>query len=56
MTFEIGNAHGRIALYLNEREAIDLAVLYGSGDRAYDELMEAVKQAYPKPDAPQEEK
>jgi hypothetical protein len=46
---EIGNAQGRIAVYLNETEAIDLAHLYGPSDRAYDELMDAVERAYPQP-------
>jgi hypothetical protein len=46
---EIGNARGRIALYLDETEAIDLAHQYGPGDRAYDELMDAVEKAYPPP-------
>lgn len=46
---EIGNAHGRIALYLDEREAIDLAEHYGRSDEAYRELMEAVEKAYPPP-------
>lgn len=44
----IGNAHGKIAVYLNESEAIDLAHHYGPGDAAYDEIMEAVEVAYPK--------
>lgn len=46
---KIGNSRGRIALYLDETEAIDLAHHYGPGDLAYDELMDAVEQAYPPP-------
>lgn len=47
---EIGSAHGRIALYLTETEAIDLAHLYGLDDIGAREIMEAVEKAYPKPD------
>ena len=46
---EVGNPHGRIALYLDKQEAEDLAALYGSQDRAHDELLDAVKRAYPEP-------
>jgi hypothetical protein len=46
----IGNARGKIAVYLDETEAIDLAYLYGPRDDAYRELMEAVETAYPKED------
>ena len=46
----IGNASGKIAVYLDETEAIDLAYLYGPRDDAYRELMEAVEIAYPKED------
>lgn len=46
---EIGNARGRIALYLDETEAIDLAHHYGPGDAAYEELMAAIERAYPQP-------
>jgi hypothetical protein len=42
----VGNPRGRIAVWLDEGEAIDLAVMYGS-DGAYDELMQAVERAYP---------
>jgi hypothetical protein len=52
---EIGNAHGRIALYLDETEAIDLAGLYGSYDLAYEELLEAVEKAYSVDAGPQED-
>lgn len=43
----IGNCRGRIALYLDETDAIDMAEHYGSADGAYDELMAAVAKAYP---------
>jgi hypothetical protein len=45
---EIGNARGKIAVYLDETEAIDLAYLYDPRDVAHRELMEAVEVAYPK--------
>lgn len=44
----VGNAHGRIALWLDEVEALDLAEHYGRHDLAYDELTKAVERAYPK--------
>ena len=44
---EIGSAHGKIALYLTEAEAIDLAHLYGLDDIGAQEIMEAVETAYP---------
>lgn len=47
MIVKIGNPRGRIALYLDETEAIDMAHHYGPGDGAYDELMQAVERAYP---------
>lgn len=43
----IGNPRGRIALWLDETEAIELAEHFGRNDSAYDELMEAVERAYP---------
>lgn len=43
----IGNPRGRIALWLDDTEAIDMALHYGPGDGAYRELMEAVEKAYP---------
>jgi hypothetical protein len=48
---EIGSAHGKIALYLTETEAIDLAHLYGLDDTGAQEIMEAVEKAYPPPTA-----
>lgn len=36
-------------MFLNETSAIDLAELYGAHDGTYDELMQAVERAYPKP-------
>lgn len=51
---EIGNPRGKIALYLDEQEAIDMAWHYGPRDTFYDEMMKAVEQAYPPPsDEPQ---
>lgn len=44
----IGNGKGRIALWLDETEATDLADHYGPGDLAYGELMQAVERAYPR--------
>jgi hypothetical protein len=46
-TVEIGDADGRIALYLNERSAIDLAYLLHSDDLGHRELLDAVEKAYP---------
>ena len=46
----IGDLHGRIAFWMDERTAIDLAVLYGPRDLAYREIMDAVERAYPPPD------
>jgi hypothetical protein len=45
---EIGNAHGKVAVYLDEREAIDVALMYGDGDGMYDEILAAVEAAYPR--------
>lgn len=47
---EIGDADGRIAVYLNESSAIDLAYLYDSRDPFRSELLNAVSVAYPAPD------
>lgn len=44
---EIGDEDGRIALYLNEPAAIDLAHTFGPSDSAYNEIMDAVERAYP---------
>lgn len=47
---KIGDVHtGRIALYLDEQAAIDLAWLYGPRDGFFDEIMLAVEEAYPPP-------
>jgi hypothetical protein len=43
----IGSNKGKIAVWLNESEAIDMAHTYGPSDRFYDELMYAVSLAYP---------
>ena len=47
---KIGNAHGRIAMYFDWAEAIDLAEHYGPGDAAYKEILDAVERAYPERD------
>lgn len=44
----IGNAKGRIAIWCDESEAIDLAMIYGPGDGFYREIMAAIEMAYPK--------
>lgn len=44
---QVGDAHGRIAVYLGEQSARDLAALYGPSDAAHDELVWAIGQAYP---------
>lgn len=53
--FEIGDAHGRIALYLNKQSALDLAQMLGPSDMGYDELMLAVSREYPDDPAPGQE-
>ena len=47
-TVHIGNARGRIAVWLDEEEAIDMAEHYGSRDLFSEELMWAVEKVYPK--------
>lgn len=46
----IGNAHGRIAVWLDEQEALDLAAHFPYPDLFGAELAEAVERAYPKED------
>jgi hypothetical protein len=46
----VGNAHGRIAVWCDESEAIELAERYHPDDVFRLELMEAVERAYPKED------
>ena len=46
----IGNPNGRIAVWCDEDEAVELALVYGPRDGFYREVMDAVEQAYPKPD------
>lgn len=43
----VGNTRGRIALYLDETEAVDLAYKYGLDDEGAKELLAAVEAAYP---------
>lgn len=43
----IGNAHGKIALWLTKYEAIGLAQILGSDDNITAELYEAIEAAYP---------
>lgn len=47
MVEKIGNPRGRIALYLDESEAIDMAYKYGLDDAGSVELLAAVERAYP---------
>lgn len=47
MTVKIGNSRGKICLYLDEGEAIDLAYKYGLDDAGAKELLDAVERAYP---------
>jgi len=47
---EVHLGNGKIAVWLDEKDAIDMAHHYGPSDRFYDELMYAVKLAYPKED------
>jgi hypothetical protein len=44
---KIGNPHGRIALYLDYDEAMDLAQKYPYPDTGGIELVEAATRAYP---------
>lgn len=44
----IGNPVGRIAIWCDEREAMDIANWYGPRDLFYREVVEAVEKAYPK--------
>lgn len=46
----IGNNRGKIALWLDETEAIDLAYKYGLDDLGSKELLNAVEVAYPNED------
>jgi len=47
---KIGNAHGKIALYLDKEEAIAVAMAFPYPDDTWDEIMEAIKKAYPEDD------
>lgn len=44
---EIGNPRGKIALLLDESDAVNLAEVFGPSDLAWKELMDAVEKAYP---------
>ena len=44
----IGNPRGRIAIWCDESEAIDLAHMYGVRDLFYRDIMNAIEEAYPK--------
>lgn len=44
----IGTNSGKIALWLDETEAVDLAYKYGLDDLGAQELLKAVEVAYPK--------
>lgn len=43
----VGNARGKVALYLDEVEAFLLADLYGDRDSCREELINAAIAAYP---------
>jgi hypothetical protein len=45
---EIGNAHGKIAIYCDEDEAINIASHYPYPDVFGREILAAVEKAYPK--------
>ena len=45
---EIGDADGRIALFLNEQSARDLADLLSHDDLGRKEILDAIARAYPK--------
>lgn len=47
-TVHVGNAHGKIAIWCDESEAIEIAEFYGPRDAFYKEVMKAVSVAYPK--------
>lgn len=51
---KIGNARGRIALYLDKREAYDLAAMFSYPDKAGPELLAAIDLAYPKRESDRE--
>lgn len=44
----IGNPDGRIVIWCDENEAIDIASHYSYKDGFHREIMEAVEKAYPK--------
>lgn len=46
----IGNPRGKIALYLDENEAHDLAAMFPWPDRGGSELLAAIERAYPRED------
>lgn len=43
----VGNPHGKIAIWCDETEAVDLANHYGPSDDFFREVMDAVEKAYP---------
>lgn len=50
---EIGDPDGKIALFLNERSAFDLAAKFPYPDTGGIEILEAIRVAYP--DSPPQE-
>jgi hypothetical protein len=52
---KIGNSHGRIAIYCDETEALDLAAMYTYPDGFGREILDAVERAYP-PESNDEER
>lgn len=43
----IGNPRGKIAIWCDDSEALDIAYSYSPQDRFYQEIMDAVVKAYP---------
>lgn len=44
----IGSSNGKIAVWCTESEAYDMANTYGERDGFFEEMMDAIKLAYPK--------
>ena len=47
MTVEIGNPHGRITLHLDYDDAWAIASAFPYPDRAHEEMLSALREAYP---------
>ena len=50
LAVRIGDAHGRIAIYVDETGANDLRAMLSSGDTLADDIDRAIEVAYPDPD------